>query len=208
MPLAGGDWIHPACLVAAEHRVVETLQHFHQANPKRHGIEWDALADAVRLAGPAGERAITTTLETLTYAGEGGVDEHRSLITIGIPGGLDVPLGPEPETYAVTIDATLVSTTGRPFDQDPTTAALDSFVSRFQVAGSVGGGGHPCDACTAGYLCNDDETGCIPALDCASGCQAGFVCDAPTGQCLEDCRLYGACAAPGAACDRTTGRCQ
>jgi len=172
-------------------------------------VQPECLAGTVRLAGPDGlDRAISTSLETLTYAGEGGVDERRSLLTIDITDGLDVPLGPEPETYTITVGAGLVSAAGRPFDQDPTTAAVDVFVSRFHVLGAVGGGTHPCDACLAPYLCNDDETGCVPALDCAGGCQPGFVCEQASHVCVEDCRLYGVCAGAGATCDAQTGLCQ
>jgi hypothetical protein len=167
-----------------------------------------SLDGAVRLLGPDGlDRAVTLSADTLTYAGEGGVDEKRSLVTL-TPVDPITPEGPESSAYAVVVGAGVTSTTGRAFDQDPTTPAVDGFTSHFTVGSGIGGGGHPCDACVTGYLCNDDETGCIPALDCQLGCGSGFVCAADSGTCVEDCRLYGACAAPGARCDAATGLCR
>ncbi|MBI5478215.1 MAG: hypothetical protein HY906_05125 [Deltaproteobacteria bacterium] len=166
-----------------------------------------SLAGAVRLVGPDGaDRAITSALDTLTYAGEGGIDEQRSLLTVDLVDAIE-PAGPGADTFTVVVGPGISSTTGRAFDQDPATAAADGFTSHFQIGSGVGGGGHPCDSCSSGYLCNDDETGCVPALDCARGCEAGFVCDPGSAQCLEDCRLYGACAAPGLTCEAQTGLC-
>ena len=174
-------------------------------------VQPESLDGAVRLVGPDGvDRAITLSADTLTYAGEGGVDEKRSLVTIA-PVDPIMPVGPGAEQYAVIVGAGITSTTGRAFDQDPTTPAVDGFSSHFTVGSGVGGGGHPCDACcdtcVPAYLCNDTETGCVPALDCQAGCGSGFVCAPAGGACVEDCRLYGACAAPGATCDLATGLC-
>jgi hypothetical protein len=171
-------------------------------------ITAESLAGAISLRGPDGaERAITTSLDTLTYTGEGGIGERRSLLTVELTDPIEPP-GPEADTFTVVVSAGIASTTGRAFDQDPATAAADGFTSQFHVGAGIGGGGHPCDACLTGYLCNDDETGCIPALDCVGGCGSGFVCAPDVGACVEDCRLYGACAAPGATCDAATGLCR
>ena len=170
-------------------------------------VEPASLAGAVRLVGPDGlDRAVALSSDTLTYAGEGGVDEKRTLVTLTPVDPIE-PVGPGADDYAVVVGAGVTSTTGRAFDQDPTTPAVDSFTSHFTVGSGIGGGGHPCDACIAGYLCNDTETGCIPALDCQLGCGSGFVCAPLAGVCVEDCRIYGACAAPGATCAATTGLC-
>jgi hypothetical protein len=158
---------------------------------------------AARVVAPDGQTLPTVaTLETLSYAAAGGTTERRSLLTLALAGALT-----EPGDYVIEVAPGVVSTAGRRFDQDPSTPAEDGFVSRFQIGSGVGGGGHPCELCTTGYVCNDTGTGCLPVLDCAAGCGAGFVCDPAPGFCVEDCRGYGACVDPAATCDAATGRC-
>jgi hypothetical protein len=167
-------------------------------------VDAASAAAHARLVAPDGTTVPTTaTLDTLTYAGAGGVTEKRSLLTLALADVID-----QQGDYVVTVDPGVVSTLGRRFDQDPTTAAEDGFTSRFQVGAGVGGGTHPCDACGVGYVCNASETACEPVLDCQAGCGPAFVCDAAQSLCVEDCRVYGACAAAGASCDPATGLCR
>jgi hypothetical protein len=168
----------------------------------------DGVAGAIHLLDSDGVPvAATASVATLTYAVEAGLTEQRSLVTLELDQGIAPPLGPDPATFTVAVDATVVSTAGRSFDQDPATAVADGFTSHFQVRGEVGGG-QPCDLCPTGYGCDEAGTGCLPLLDCSGGCGPGFVCAAAADLCVEDCRLYGLCAAAGAQCEAETGLCR
>lgn len=161
----------------------------------------ETLAGNVTLEGPDGAPLdVTPALETLVYPEAQGLEERRSLLE------LQFTLPGVEGQYTVRVLPGVKSTAGRGFDQDPTTAALDPFVSRF-FHGPMSGGGTKCDTCPDGYLCHDTLPGCIPELTCVGGCATGFVCDPSSGQCVEDCRPFGTCVDPAASCDAKTGLC-
>ncbi|HEY3356458.1 MAG TPA: hypothetical protein VGQ83_24620 [Polyangia bacterium] len=162
-------------------------------------VDAASAAAATRVLAPDGHAlTLTTALDTLSYASAGGAAEQRSLLTLTLAEGLTLP-----GQYTIAVGPGIVSALGRRFDQDPATLAEDGFTSRFTAALTVGGGGHPCEMCTAGYECDAAETGCVPLLDCAAACAPAYVCDPAAAVCVEDCRTYGACD-----CDPQTGLCR
>jgi len=166
-------------------------------------VKAETLAGHVELLDPEGKTVpVTTTVETATVAGTAFGKEERSVLSVLVPslllrGSYELRIGPGIE-----------SSTGQRFDQDPATDAEESFVSHLESQGAPGGGGEPCDACPAGYLCEKDPLRCVPVLRCSAGCPQGLVCDPAQAQCVEDCRRYGLCFDPSAACDAQIGLCR
>ncbi len=129
-----------------------------------------------------------------------GQDEARSVLTFAFEQALD------DGEYSVQVGPDIFSSAGESFDQDLTTVEEEPFRSSFwSTSGSWGY--EPCEECPDGYACDEDNTGCVPVLDCSDGCWDGYACDPELGYCVEDCRVYEACLEPGTSCDESTGLC-
>jgi hypothetical protein len=164
-------------------------------------VKPESLAGNVRLISPKGVVvAVEVKSELATVASTTFSKEQRSVLSITFP-----PFAEWQGSYELQIGPGISSLAGKRFDQDPQTPTEEPFVSHFTVEGETGGGS-PCDACPAAYLC-DEAKRCLPVLGCAAGCNKGLVCDSAQGQCVQDCRGYGLCFDPAALCDAKTGLC-
>ena len=168
-------------------------------------VDPQTIADNVSLVRPDAKRLqVTAAVKTLVVAGGAfGKDgrEERSLLTLEFDAlHLD-------GVYRVSVGPGIRSSTGRAFDQDPSTSAEDPFESTFRFGLAVGGG-EPCDACPDGYGCHDTRPGCVPLLTCAVGCPEGLVCDDAQSQCVQDCRIVGLCVGAAPRCDQQSGLCR
>lgn len=165
-------------------------------------VKPETLAGHLHFVTPGGGRVPTTaTIQTATVLGTSFGNEERSILNIHRPSFMENGI------YQLEIGPGIESTSGRRFDQDPRTEAEDAFVSRFTSLGNAGGG-HVCEECPPGYLCDDDSPVCIPELTCQAGCPTGLVCDVGQAQCVEDCRTHKLCLDTSATCDMQTGLCK
>lgn len=163
-------------------------------------VEEKTLQGNVSIVDPDGSPvAATLSLESLVYPAVMNVQESRSLLQIQ-----NEPFIKDGQ-YEIRVSPGIESTTGLPFDQDPSTPAADPFVSRFRFEALSGGGG--CVECPEGFECDDKLGGCVPMKRCDAGCIKGFVCEPTSGLCVEDCRPYGVCASPTSRCEMASGLC-
>jgi hypothetical protein len=165
-------------------------------------VKPETLAGNLRFVTPGGVRLPTTaTVQTATVLGTSFGKEERSILSIHRVSFMEAGV------YRLEIGPGIESTSGQRFDQDPRTEPEDAFVSHFTRPGEAGGG-HVCEECPPGYLCDDDSPACIPELTCQTGCPTGMVCDVTQAQCVQDCRIYELCLDTSATCDGRTGLCK
>lgn len=165
-------------------------------------VQETSLAGRVALWDPDD---VAVPFETLhrnaTFTGEDGREELRSILQIqigGLLGGL----------HRLEINPGILGRNGLSFDQRPDQKGENGFTSSFDVLSTIGGGEAGClPGCPPGYACDPVLDGCVPATDCDEQCGTGYVCDPDSNTCVWDCRLFGACLAPGASCDPETGLC-
>jgi hypothetical protein len=153
-------------------------------------VDEETVASNVTFVGTLGhEPATTAIVQEVLYE-----SERRSLLQLSIEEDLN------DEPYVLTVSPGIVGANGREFDQDPTTKAEDGFVATFGTERGVGTFG-----CPDGY--EEGVDGCEPSGTCLlHGCPDGYVCGGVG--CIEDCRVFGACAQPGATCSADTGLCE
>ena len=159
-------------------------------------VDPNTVTGNVTMKGVRGHEPSTAVemLEVL-YGGPGGPQEQRSMLRLRFAERLS------DHGYLLTVGPGIVGENGLEFDQHPEQPGADPFESRFgELVGSFG--------CPQGFERDPQTNACAPILACTlAGCADGYLCHEPTETCVEDCRVFEVCFAPGTRCDPDTGLC-
>jgi hypothetical protein len=107
----------------------------------------------------------------------------------------------------VRVDASLKSSAGHNFDQQPRVPEAQPFSSGFETRSTGVAGSPECGDCGPGYACTDKQR-CAVVPTCEQACGEGMVCDQASVQCVENCSLIGLCPSPSQQCDLASGLCR